>query len=224
VSLVFDARKHAERSKRAREVSDVQQSADLGMPASESRGNPPRTEVSPAQSKNREQLAPQFGVDIRQEPANSPRVARADAAWATTTAANKDANAEHRPLVRSLLGTAQPELRLGAPSALNAELGSTASPGRPVRDAGKIEPPALISRTDPIYPPVAKGSLTSGKVEVQFRISPEGKPYNVKFVQGPLILARAAIEAVEKWCYQPARLYGAPVDSHASTNFDFSLD
>jgi protein TonB len=121
------------------------------------------------------------------------------------------------------LGTTQPESRLGAPSALNTQQRSTAAPG-PAHDAGKIEPPALISRTDPVYPPVAKGSLTSGKVEVQFRISPEGKPYNVKFVQGPLILARAAIEAVEKWCYQPARLYGAPVDSHASTNFDFSLD
>lgn len=66
--------------------------------------------------------------------------------------------------------------------------------------------------------------LISGRVEVHFRISPEGKVYDVKSVKGSPILARAAVEAVATWHYEPARLNGAPIDSLGSTNFDFKLD
>ncbi len=89
--------------------------------------------------------------------------------------------------------------------------------------SGQIEPAALISRTDPTYPKNAKESQISGKVEIHFRISPEGKVYNAKLVRGPEILARAAIEAVQAWSYQPARLYGAPIDSQGSFDFEFKL-
>ena len=48
---------------------------------------------------------------------------------------------------------------------------------------------------------------------MHFRISSEGNVYDVKSVKGSPILARAAIEAVEAWCYEPARLNGTPIDS-----------
>ena len=41
--------------------------------------------------------------------------------------------------------------------------------------------------------------------------------YDVRSVKGSPILARAAIEAVIAWRYEPARLHGAPIDSQAST-------
>ena len=92
-----------------------------------------------------------------------------------------------------------------------------------VQQADKIEPAALISYKNPVYPEIAKQSLVAGRVEVNFRISAEGKVYGAKSMKGSPILARAAIQAVEAWCYLPARLNGAPIDSQSSTYFDFKL-
>jgi TonB family protein len=159
------------------------------------------------------QPRPWLSAEIGRGRPGSNRVARSDAAWATDTSMTTRGVAEQAPIVRSLLRTARSEAASAAlvPSNL-------AGPG------GKVEPAALISRKDPAYPTFANGSPISGRVEVQFRISPEGKVYDAKTVKGPAILARAAIEALEMWRYEPARLYGAPVDSQASTNFDFKFD
>ena len=87
----------------------------------------------------------------------------------------------------------------------------------------EIEPAMLIVRTDPVYPAIARQSHISGSVEVQFRISPEGRVYDVKSLKGWPILAKAAIDAVATWRYEPARRNGTPVDSQMRTNFDFQL-
>ncbi len=88
----------------------------------------------------------------------------------------------------------------------------------------RIEPATLILRTDPVFPPAAKEGPISESVELQFRISPEGRVYDLKPVKGSPILAQAAIEAVKGWRYEPARLNGAPIDSQWSTKFDFNVD
>ncbi len=93
----------------------------------------------------------------------------------------------------------------------------------PSQATGSVEPATLILPKDPMYPAVAKECSVSGRVEVQFRISPEGKVYDVKSVTGAPILARAAMEAVAAGRYEPARLDGSPIDSQAKTNFDFRL-
>lgn len=87
----------------------------------------------------------------------------------------------------------------------------------------KIEPATLIARTDPVYPAIARQSHISGSVEVQFRISPEGRVYDVKSLKGWPILAKAAMEAVATWRYEPARRNGRPVESQVRTNFDFQM-
>ena len=220
MSLVFDARKNAERSKRARALSQSQGSPDLEAPSSNTQDIPPDSKMPSAKPRHAEQLAPQFGAEKTQERASSPRVARADAAWATGAGLTGDGHAKQEPIVRSLLRIPRPESPSDALAVGEQSLMAPAS----VQQAGTIQPAALISRNNPIYPASAKGNLLSGNVQVHFRISPEGKVYNVKSVNGPPILARAAIAAVETWCYEPARLYGAPVDSHGSTNFDFKLD
>jgi protein TonB len=92
-----------------------------------------------------------------------------------------------------------------------------------IQQTGSIASALLILPKDPIYPSIAKEQLISGCVEVQFRISREGKVYDVKSLAGLPILVRAAIEAMEAWRYEPARLNGMPIDSQSSTNFDFRL-
>jgi TonB family protein len=138
---------------------------------------------------------------------------------ATTNASASDlgttvAVAQQGPIVRSLLRVSRSEPHF---------VESYAS--KPVRrQSNKVEPVTLILLKDPLYPAAAKQNLVSGIVEVHFRISPEGKVYDVKSVKGSPILAQAAIQAVEGWHYEPARLNGAPIDSHSSTHFDFKLD
>ena len=88
----------------------------------------------------------------------------------------------------------------------------------------EIEPATLIARTDPVYPAIARQSHISGSVEVQFRISPEGRVYDVKSLKGWPILAKAAIDAVATWRYKPARRNGRPVESQVRTNFDFQMN
>ncbi len=111
-------------------------------------------------------------------------------------------------------------LRAGRSSARPAIAGA---PGT-FRERPSDEPATLIFPQDPIYPESAREQLISGSVEVHFRISAEGKVYDVKSVRGAPVLARAAIEAVESRRYEPARLDGAPIDSQARTSFDFRLD
>jgi TonB family protein len=87
-----------------------------------------------------------------------------------------------------------------------------------------VEPATLIARTDPVYPAIARQSHISGSVEVQFRISSEGRVYDVKSLKGWPILAKAAIDAVATWRYKPARRNGRPVESQVRTNFDFQMN
>jgi TonB family protein len=175
LSRVFDARKHAEKSKSVREAA-------------------PGTAQSP---KSGSHLADGSGTTL-----SSERPLDADSARLT----------QQGPIVRSLLRMPRCVLRSLAPS----------EPG-PCQATGSVEPATLILPKDPMYPAVARECSVSGRVEVQFRISPEGKVYDVKSVMGAPILARAAMEAVAARRYEPARLDGAPIDSQATTNFDFRL-
>jgi TonB family protein len=141
------------------------------------------------------------------------RIARSDGAWATRVETSEDAVPRKAPIVRSLL-------RVPRSTRFSAAL--------PVSDAepknGRIEPATLISRTEPVYPADATPGPVSETVEVHFRISPEGRTYDVRSANGSPVLAQAAVEAVEAWCYEPARLNGAPVDSEATTNFNFEMN
>jgi TonB family protein len=141
------------------------------------------------------------------------RIARSDAAWTAGVIVAKGADIAQSPIVRSLLRAPRLEPLLPLPRESNVD-----------NHSGNVEPAVMISRKNPVYPAIAEEQFISGRVEVHFCISPEGRVYDAKSVQGSPILARAAIEAVEAWRYEPARLNGTPVDSKASTNFDFKLN
>jgi TonB family protein len=143
------------------------------------------------------------------------RIARSDAAWTAGVIVAKGADIPQAPIVRSLLR---------APRLESLQLLAPPRESTVAQQGGDVEPPVLISRKNPVYPALAEEQFISGRVEVHFCISPEGRVYDAKSVQGSPILARAALEAVEAWRYEPARLNGTPVDSQASTNFDFKLN
>ena len=95
-----------------------------------------------------------------------------------------------------------------------------ASPPTPA--GGKIEPAQLISRSDPIYPKLAMQEQIAGNVEVNFKIGENGEVRDIK-AKGPAMLTQAAVEAVQKWHYVPARLNGVSTETKATTVFTFRL-
>ena len=49
----------------------------------------------------------------------------------------------------------------------------------------------------------------------------DGTVHDVKVVQGHPVLARAAVEAVQRWRYKPYELNGQPVRTQTQITIDF---
>jgi TonB family protein len=63
---------------------------------------------------------------------------------------------------------------------------------------------AVISKTEPVYPPMAKQMGVSGKVSVTAFVDTSGKVEKVEIVSGNVMLGKACVTAVEKWKFKPA--------------------
>jgi periplasmic protein TonB len=91
----------------------------------------------------------------------------------------------------------------------------------PARQSGKFDAPQLMTRKDPVYPQVARTSGISGPVELQFTITAQGAVRDISVLKGNALLVRAAVEALQQWRYQPARLNGIAVETQSTTVFNF---
>jgi periplasmic protein TonB len=64
----------------------------------------------------------------------------------------------------------------------------------------------LTDQPDPVYPPAAKGQ--QGTVVLQVLIGRDGSVQDAKFMQGSLVFARSAIDAVKQWKFKPYLMNG----------------
>jgi TonB family protein len=87
--------------------------------------------------------------------------------------------------------------------------------------SSKFEAAQLVTRKSPVYPAAAYGAGVSGSVELHFIIGTDGRVHNVTVAKGNPLLARAAIQALQAWHYQPARRDAIPVESDSSMVFVF---
>ncbi len=116
--------------------------------------------------------------------------------------------------------------RVLVPAVLACVLGcaSTAPPGpapSPPRvdipevgavDGGRVEvPPTPIVTVQPTYPEAAKQAGVSGKVMLEVEIDAQGNPVNVWVLQSVPQLDGAAVEAMWRWKFTPAKRYGNPI-------------
>ena len=81
------------------------------------------------------------------------------------------------------------------------------------------------SNPPPVYPRVAVLRNIQGKVVVWVKVSPKGDPLQVKIVQssGHRILDDAAVEAVWKWRFSPARIGKMPITSQVRIPIQFRI-
>jgi len=92
----------------------------------------------------------------------------------------------------------------------------------PARPKSELVPATLISRTAPVYPPIARQMGTYGAVLMSVTISPQGSVTAVRVISGATQLRQAAISAVRQWRYKPAMLNGQPAESTAEVQINFT--
>lgn len=89
--------------------------------------------------------------------------------------------------------------------------GGGAPPPVVIVQGGKVRPPRLIERVEPIYPPLARQAGIEGDVLLEALLGTDGRVEQVRVVGGRPLLATSAQAAVEQWRYEPTHLNGRPV-------------
>ncbi len=87
----------------------------------------------------------------------------------------------------------------------------------------KLDPAQLIHKVTPEYPAVARAAGISGLVRIEAIIGTDGSIRELRFVSGPPLLARAAIDAVRQWHYKPMVLNGEPTEVLTGIDVVFTL-
>jgi TonB family protein len=64
----------------------------------------------------------------------------------------------------------------------------------------------------PVYPDVARSAGVEGDVALRVYVSADGQVTGVRVLDGPPILARAAVDAVQQWQYQALKVNGRPAN------------
>jgi len=97
-----------------------------------------------------------------------------------------------------------------------------ATPKR-IRVGGQVESAKLIFQPKPEYPQLAKMARIQGTVRLEAIISKDGTIQDLKVVSGHPLLVKAALEAVQRWRYQPTLLNGEPVEVVTEVDVNFTL-
>jgi periplasmic protein TonB len=97
------------------------------------------------------------------------------------------------------------------------------TPSAPLRVGGTVQMAKLIRKVIPDYPPLAKSARISGVVHLVGIIAKDGTIRNLQLIGGHPMLARAAMDAVEQWFYEPTLLNGEPVEVIAPIEVSFTL-
>ena len=94
-----------------------------------------------------------------------------------------------------------------------------------IRIGGNVEAARLITKVQPIYPASAKERGAQGSVLLHAIVSKDGRPLSMQVLNSQIDpeLARAAVEAVSQWRYQPTLLNGEPVEIDTTIAVNFTL-
>ena len=63
---------------------------------------------------------------------------------------------------------------------------------------------AIVDRVVPVYPDLARRAQIRGTVRVGVVVTPSGKAKFTQVIGGNPLLAKAAVDAIEKWKWAPA--------------------
>jgi len=144
-------------------------------------------------------------------------VAKVEVTLVTGATARVDANLELGSVSENVLVHGQ------KPSA--ARPAAAAASQQRIRVGGSVTAVRLISQPRPVYPADLQQLGVEGTVVMKAIVSKSGSVLSPKVVNtvDPR-LAKAALDAVSQWQYQPALLNGEPVETITTITLDFKLD
>lgn len=92
-------------------------------------------------------------------------------------------------------------------------------------DNGAIAQPGYDSNPPPPYPYQARKNHQEGRVILQVRVNKKGQPEEVRLKEssGFPLLDTAALNAVQKWRFKPARLAGVAIETIVDVPIRFQL-
>ena len=88
---------------------------------------------------------------------------------------------------------------------------------------GRLHPPRRVSGEDPAYPALAARSGVEGTVLIRLVVGADGEVREAVVIRSVPLLDRAALEAVKRWRYEPARVAGRAVAVYLLVEFSFVM-
>jgi protein TonB len=113
--------------------------------------------------------------------------------------------------VEAMLGGVEGGVEGGLAGGIVGGIGRHAPPPpvpAPIRVGGQISPPALVRRVEPNYPAIAQVASVEGVVILEATVDERGRVRDVKVLRSHPLLAKAAVDAVREWQYEPLMLNG----------------
>jgi len=92
-----------------------------------------------------------------------------------------------------------------------------------IRVGGNVQSAQIARQVMPSYPSGAREKHIEGTVVLHVVIDKDGSLLEVQPTQGPQELMKAAVDAVQKWRYEPTLLNGEPVQVDTTISVVFSL-
>lgn len=100
-------------------------------------------------------------------------------------------------------------------------------PGSVVAEKPQAQVPAevmqklLVHRVEPVYPPAARKQNLQGVIALDIVIGRDGSVVSMHALNGPDILAKAAMETLRWWKFEPYRINGAPATVETTVAVEF---
>ncbi len=99
--------------------------------------------------------------------------------------------------------------------------GSSSASTTPLKVPTDAMQKLLVHRVDPIYPADARQQNLQGIIALDIVVGPDGSVASTRALNGPDVLARAAMDALRWWKFQPYRVNGEPVTVETTVAVEF---
>ena len=79
----------------------------------------------------------------------------------------------------------------------------------------------LLHRVEPVYPAEARQQNLQGVIALSIVVGRDGSVLSMRALNGPAVLARAAMDALRWWKFEPYRLNGEPAAVETTVAVEF---
>ena len=101
----------------------------------------------------------------------------------------------------------------------NPQTGTAEKPRAQV--SAEVMQKLLVHRVEPIYPPEAQKERLEGTIALDIVIGRDGSVQSMHALNGPDVLARAAMDALRWWKFEPYRINGEPAVVETTVAVEF---